>query len=99
MGVVIKVENVSKMYRLGVVGSSTVANDINRFWAKIRGKEDPFLKIAESNDRTQKGDSDYVYALKDINFEVSQGEVLGLIGKNGAGKSTHPWYDRKRGEA
>jgi lipopolysaccharide transport system ATP-binding protein len=88
MGVVIKVENVSKMYRLGVVGSSTVANDINRFWAKIRGKEDPFLKIAESNDRTQKGDSDYVYALKDINFEVSQGEVLGLIGKNGAGKST-----------
>lgn len=88
MGIVIKVENVSKMYRLGMVGSSTISNDLSRFWARVRGKEDPFLKIAEANDRSQKGTSDYVYALQDINFEVEQGEVLGLIGKNGAGKST-----------
>ena len=82
MGIVIKVENVSKMYRLGMVGSSTISNDLSRFWARIRGQEDPFLKIAEANDRSQKGTSDYVYALQDINFEVEQGEVLGLIGKN-----------------
>jgi lipopolysaccharide transport system ATP-binding protein len=88
MGKVIKVENVSKMYRLGVVGSSTIGNDLSRFWARMRGKEDPFLKIAEANDRSQKGLSDFVYALQDINFEVEEGEVLGLIGKNGAGKST-----------
>ncbi|MFT4681044.1 MAG: lipopolysaccharide transport system ATP-binding protein, partial [Flavobacteriales bacterium] len=88
MGTVIKVENVSKMYQLGVVSSSTISNDLSRFWARMRGREDPFLKIAEANDRSQKGSSDFVYALQDINFEVEQGEVLGLIGKNGAGKST-----------
>lgn len=85
---VIKVENLSKQYRLGVIGTGTLSHDLNRFWAKIRGKEDPYLKIGESNDRTKKGDSDYVWALKDINFEVKQGEVLGIIGRNGAGKST-----------
>ena len=57
-------------------------------WHRIRGKEDPFLKIGESNDRASKGESEYVWALKDINFEVKRGEVLGIIGKNGAGKST-----------
>ena len=88
MGTVIKVDNVSKMYRLGVVSSSTVGNDLTRLWAKMRGKEDPFMKIAEANDRSTMGSSDYVYAIQDINFEVEQGEVLGLIGKNGAGKST-----------
>lgn len=88
MSTVIKVENLSKQYRLGQVGTGTISHDVNRWWHKIRGKEDPYLKIGESNDRTVKGDSDYVWALKDINFEVKQGEVMGIIGRNGAGKST-----------
>ena len=85
---VIKIEDLSKQYRLGNIGTGTVSHDINRFIAKIRGKEDPFLKIGETNDRTKKGSSDFVWAIKDINFEVQQGEILGIIGKNGAGKST-----------
>lgn len=88
MSTVIKVENLSKQYRLGQVGTGTISHDVNRWWHKVRGKEDPYLKIGEANDRTVKGDSDYVWALKDINFEVKQGEVLGIIGRNGAGKST-----------
>lgn len=85
---VIKIENLSKEYQLGVVGTGTLSHDLNRIWAKLRGKEDPFLKIGESNDRTTKGNSDLVWALKDINLEVKRGECLGIIGKNGAGKST-----------
>lgn len=85
---VIKVEKLSKQYRLGEVSTGSIAHDINRLWYKIRGKEDPYLKIGESNDRNRKGDSDYVWALRDINFEVKQGEILGIIGRNGAGKST-----------
>jgi lipopolysaccharide transport system ATP-binding protein len=86
--IVIKVENVSKQYRLGEVGTGSLSHDINRWWFKIRGKEDPYLKIGEMNDRTHKGSSEYVWALNDINFEVRGGEVLGIIGRNGAGKST-----------
>ncbi len=85
---IIKVENLSKQYRLGQVSTGALAHDVNRWWHRIRGKEDPYIKIGETNDRTAKGDSDYVWALKDINFEVQQGEVLGIIGRNGAGKST-----------
>ena len=85
---VIKVENLSKQYRLGNVGTGSLAHDVNRAWHRLRGNEDPYLKIGETNDRTQKGSSEYVWALKDINFEVKQGEVLGIIGRNGAGKST-----------
>ena len=88
MSTVIKVENLSKQYRLGDVGTGTISHDVNRWWHKIRGKEDPYIKIGEVNDRAVKGDMDYVWALKDINFEVKQGEVLGIIGRNGAGKST-----------
>ncbi len=88
MSVVIKIENLSKQYRLGMVGSSTMRDDVKRFFATVRGKEDPFLKIGESNDNSMKRASDYVWSLKDINFEVQQGDVLGIIGKNGAGKST-----------
>jgi len=86
--VILKIENLSKQYRLGLIGTGTISHDLNRWWYKIRGKEDPFLKVGESNDRSTKGNSDYVWALKDINFEVKRGEVLGIIGKNGAGKST-----------
>ena len=84
----IKFENISKQYRLGQIGTGTLSHDLNRWWFKIRGKEDPYLKIGETNDRTQKGENDYVWALKNINFEIERGEVLGIIGKNGAGKST-----------
>ncbi len=85
---VIRVENLGKLYKLGEVGTGTISHDLNRWWAKMRGKEDPFAIIGEANDRTTKGSSDYVWALKDVSFEVKQGEVLGVIGRNGAGKST-----------
>lgn len=86
--IAIQVEDLGKLYRLGEVGTGTISHDLNRWMARIRGKEDPFAKIGESNDRTKKGDSDYVWALKDVGFTVKQGEVLGIIGRNGAGKST-----------
>ncbi len=110
MSVVIRVEDVSKLYRLGQVGTGTLSADLTRMWARFRGKEDPFLKIGQTNDRTKKAThsdsepkssflsrisplaardpSDLVWALKDINFDVKEGEVLGIIGRNGAGKST-----------
>lgn len=86
--IILKAEGISKQYRLGSVGTGTISHDLNRWWAKIRGKEDPYLKIGDTNDRSTKGTSDYVWALQDISFEVKKGEVLGIIGKNGAGKST-----------
>lgn len=88
MGVILKAENISKQYRLGLVGTGTLSHDLNRAWARLRGKEDPYLKVGAVNDRATKAESKYVWALKDINFEVQQGEILGIIGKNGAGKST-----------
>lgn len=86
--VVLRIENLSKLYALGQVGTGTLKRDLERWLAIMRGKEDPFTKIGQENDRTQKMKSDFVWALQDINFEVKQGEVLGIIGKNGAGKST-----------
>jgi lipopolysaccharide transport system ATP-binding protein len=86
--IAIKVENLSKLYQLGEVGTGTISHDLNRWWARMRGKDDPYTKIGQTNDRTQKGESGFVWALKDINVEVKQGEVLGIIGRNGAGKST-----------
>ena len=85
----IEFENVGKQYRLGLVSTGTISHDLNRWWATtILRKEDPYLKIGETNDRSSKGNSEYVWALKDINFKVEQGDVIGIIGKNGAGKST-----------
>jgi len=86
--IAIKVEGLGKLYRLGEIGTGTISHDLNRWFARIRGKEDPFAKVGETNDRTSKGNSDYVWSLKDIDFEVKKGEVLGIIGRNGAGKST-----------
>lgn len=86
--IILKAENISKQYRLGNVGTGTLSHDINRWWHKIRGKEDPYLKIGAVNDRSANATEDYVWAIKDIKFDVKKGEVLGIIGKNGAGKST-----------
>ena len=87
--IAIEFNHVSKQYRLGLVSTQTLAHDIRRFWiTNVLGKEDPYLKIGETNDRTSKGESEYVWALKDIDFKIEQGDVVGIIGKNGAGKST-----------
>ncbi len=85
----IEFENIGKQYRLGLVSSGTISHDLNRWWTvNVLRKEDPYLRIGETNDRAHKGKSDYVWALKDINFSVEEGDVVGIIGKNGAGKST-----------
>ena len=82
-------ENIGKQYRLGLVSTGTISHDLNRWWTMhVLRKEDPYLKIGETNDRSHKGESEYVWALKDISFKVEQGDVVGIIGKNGAGKST-----------
>lgn len=84
----IEIENLSKLYSLGTIGTGYLTKDLNRWWAKRRGKEDPYMKIGSINDRTKKDDSGFVWALKDINLNIEKGDVVGIIGKNGAGKST-----------
>ncbi len=86
MTTVISVENLSKSYRLGQIGTGTFAHDLNVWWAKLRGKSNPMLRIGETDHRNRDGDQ--IWALRDINFTVDQGDVLGIIGRNGAGKST-----------
>ena len=85
---IIEVENISKQYRIGNIGSGSLRNDLQRWWSMLRGKGDPFEKVGDENNRTITGGSEYVWALKDINFTVKRGEVVGIIGANGAGKST-----------
>lgn len=86
MSTVIRVENLSKYYRLGLIGGKTLHDDLNRWWARVRKQPDPLLKIGQE-DRSN-GNGEYIWALRDINFEVQQGEIVGIIGRNGAGKST-----------
>jgi lipopolysaccharide transport system ATP-binding protein len=88
MSTAIQIENVSKVYRLGAMGTGTLSHDLRRWWNISRGKEDPYLKVGVKNDRTDGIDSEYVRSLNDISFDVQQGESLGVIGRNGAGKST-----------
>lgn len=83
---VISVENVSKFYKLGLIGGGTLRDDLQRGWARLRGQPDPLLKIGEA-DHGNRSD-EYIWALRDVSFQVEQGEVLGIIGRNGAGKST-----------
>lgn len=89
MSTAIEFNHVGKQYRLGLVSTKTLSHDLNRWWqTSILKKEDPYLRIGETNDRTTAGSSEYVWALRDIDFKVEQGDVVGIIGKNGAGKST-----------
>jgi lipopolysaccharide transport system ATP-binding protein len=88
MRTVIEIENVSKAYQLGQISTGTLSTDLQRWWALRRGREDPFLKIGETNDRTVAGASNVVWSLKDINFSIQEGDSVGVIGRNGAGKST-----------
>jgi len=85
---VLEIENLGKQYKLGQVGTGTLSHDLNRWWAKLRGKDDPFQKLGVENDRTSEKSSGYVWALQDVNFSLNEGDVLGVIGRNGAGKST-----------
>ena len=86
--VVLRIENISKQYRLGQVSTGSLAHDLNRWWKLFRGKEDPYLQVGQVNDRSVASDSDYVWSLKNVSFDVKRGDVVGIIGKNGAGKST-----------
>src|ERR1043166_9583321 len=96
---VIQVDRLSKQYRLGTIGGKRLVDDFNRWWARVRGKEDPLSKVGPviSSQKSvvsspvvssSRNPSDILWALKDVSFEVEQGEVLGIIGRNGAGKST-----------
>ncbi|TDH20844.1 ABC transporter ATP-binding protein [Segetibacter sp. 3557_3] len=88
MALAIKADNISKAYQLGEFSTGTITSDIHRWWTLKRGKEDPYLKIGETNDRSTKGSSNIVWSLKDINFKIKEGDAVGIIGRNGAGKST-----------
>ncbi len=87
MSIILKAENISKLNLLGQFGTGTLSHNLNGWWHTIRGKEDPYLKVGALNDRSARVRADYDWALRDINFEVKRGEVFGIIGKNGVGKS------------
>ena len=81
MSTILKAENISKQYRLGAVGTGTLGHNLNRWWASIRGKEDPYLNVGAVNYRSAKATEDYVWALRDINFEVKTGRGFGDLNR------------------
>jgi lipopolysaccharide transport system ATP-binding protein len=85
---VIRVERLSKCYRLGEVSTGTLVHDANRWWHRLRGKPDPYAKIGSNNHSKATVTDTDLWALDDVNFEVNQGEIVGILGRNGAGKST-----------
>ena len=85
MSTIIKIENLYKEYQLGVIGHGTLYRDMQSWWAKVKGKEDPNSLIGHADNRKLQ---EQILALNDINLEVKNGEMLGIIGANGAGKST-----------
>jgi lipopolysaccharide transport system ATP-binding protein len=84
--IVISIEDLSKLYRIGEIGTGSFYGDFKRWWARQRGKPDPDLKIGETDQGKREGEA--IWALKDVTFTVRQGEAVGIIGRNGAGKST-----------
>jgi ABC-type polysaccharide/polyol phosphate transport system ATPase subunit len=88
MSVAISINNISKAYQLGTFNTGSFTTDLARWWALKRGKEDPFLQIGEENDRTAVSKGNIIWSLKDISFDIEQGDSVGIIGSNGAGKST-----------
>lgn len=85
---VLEIRDLSKLYRLGEIGTGTLSHDLNRWWARMRGKEDPFSLVGQVNRREKASVSKFVWALKDLSCEVQEGDIVGIIGANGSGKST-----------
>ena len=87
---VISVEHLSKSYRLGQINTGTFSRDLEAWWARLRGQPNPHLRIGETDHGNRDGEE--LWALRDVSFTVEQGEALGIIGRNGAGKSVlRPW--------
>ena len=85
-------KKISKLYHLGTISTGTITQDLTNFWSRLRGKENPNSLVTANNDLRTFSEIDNVWALKDISFQVQSGEILGVIGKNGSGKSTS-WMD------
>jgi lipopolysaccharide transport system ATP-binding protein len=81
---IIEAEKLSKLYYLGTIGTGSLRQDVKRWWNKnIRNREDPFFKAGEGGTP-----DDYLWALKEVSFQINEGEAFGVVGRNGAGKST-----------
>src|SRR5687767_6839683 len=87
MSVVIRLEELSKKYRLGDITRKMLYEDLQRYWAKLWRREDPFSRI-DNRKGVEEETVKEIWALRDVNLEVRDGDVVGIIGRNGSGKST-----------
>src|SRR5688572_26950931 len=87
MSVVIRVEHLSKRYRLGTIDRRMLVEDLRRRWARFWGKPDPYAQV-DSVKAARAAEHAEIWALKDVNLEINEGDVVGIIGRNGSGKST-----------